>query len=72
MEIDSGVVLPPSNHRGGFYKYPWESMKIGDSFLILDKTIQHMSSIANRASTRLGCKFSCRSMDGGVRVFRVS
>jgi hypothetical protein len=70
MEIQKGLELP--KHGGGFRKYPWEGMQIGDSFLISDKSITSVSSVANRASARLGMKFSCRSTDAGVRVWRVS
>lgn len=70
MEIENGVPLP--RHKGGFYKYPWHLMEIGDSFLVDDRSIQTMASVANRASARLGFKFSCRSTDEGVRVWRIA
>lgn len=70
MEIEGGI--PVSEHRGGFYKYPWQEMQVGDSFLVADKTIQSMSSVANRAAARFGFKFSCRSTDEGVRIWRIS
>lgn len=54
-------------------KYPFGLMEIGDSFLAKGKNIKSFSPyisvwVRRNSSDR---KFSCRSVDGGVRVWRV-
>lgn len=72
MQIDSHIPIPPK--RGGYYKYDWESLKVGDSFFTPGITINSMAGTANRAGTRLGMTFRCSTVTEkgktGVRVWR--
>ena len=69
--VDRNIPIPPRLNGGGYYKYPWESMEIGDSFLAT-VTLSTMSSVANRAAKRTGRKFSCRTTKDGIRVWRIA
>lgn len=64
------VPIPPK--RGGNRKYPWGDMQIGDSFLAKKAKLGTISSVAYRAAKRLGFKFSCRTENNGVRVWRIA
>jgi len=66
--VSASASIPPK--RGGNFKYPWNSLAVGDSFLVTVK-IGVISSAAGRASKRLGRKFSCRTTDEGIRVWRI-
>ena len=73
MQIQSNIPIP-EDHRGGFYRYKWDEMGIGDSFFVPGISIQSLSSAANRAAARFEMRFTCRTVteDGieGVRVWR--
>lgn len=75
MTLDHSVPMP--GHRGGFFKYDWAGMRVGDSFFEPDKSIHSMSSVALRAGRRLGMTFTCSTVTEGegvgvlgVRVWR--
>ena len=53
-------------------KYPWATMAIEDSFFVPDVIIVRFSAQAVNAGKRFGRKFSCRTMEGGVRVWRIA
>lgn len=62
-----------SNKQGRPPVYPWASMEVGDSFLAEGKAIGRMSPVAHaRAANHPGEKYACRTVDGGVRVWRVA
>lgn len=69
IEIETGVPLP---HKGRWRAlYPWRDMIIGDSFFVPGKTPKTMTGSAAHARKQLGFKFTLRSVDGGVRVWRI-
>lgn len=65
IKIDIGVPLPDVRIR-----YPWKQLNIGDSFFVHSKT--DMNAAASQASKRLGMRFTCRAVDGGIRVWRIA
>lgn len=76
MRIDTQEThpYPKPPRRGGFYKYRWSEMRVGDSFFVPCGKISTMSSVANRAAARLGTKYTCSTVTEntirGVRVWR--
>lgn len=67
-----GVPVPPPSTRS---KYPWRSMKVGESFLIEATTNERVKAAHAQvaaAATRTGRRFTARRMapEGGVRVWR--
>jgi len=72
IEIEKGIPLPEVKRgRKGNYRYPWRDMAIGDSFLAPDADIRYMAASAVGARKRLGRRFACRTVEGGVRVWRI-
>lgn len=80
MKIESGIPIPP--RRSGYArgsnkpKYPWQSMRVGDSFLVpgeasVQQQIAVGSAASKRAATYPGEKYVVRAVIGGVRVWRV-
>lgn len=68
---------PPGHHKGGGtkgmkWRYPFGSMKVGDSFLVPDgdATVNRLRAAASQAARRLGFKFAVRQLDEGFRVWR--
>ena len=68
IEIEKGVPPPPT-HKGK--KYPFGDMDVGDSFLVPGAKVTTLS-VAKRDYERGGRKFICRTVDDGVRVWRVA
>lgn len=71
VEIECKIPIP--NHRvaGDRSKYPWLTMKVGDSFFVPDRTIAAFSSIVVQAAKRFDTKYTCRTENEGVRVWRI-
>lgn len=74
-KIDHDVPPPPDRR-----KYPWESMKVGDSFFV-DCKPHERESRADRAFSSglkwarrngVDAKFSVRSERTGIRVWRIA
>lgn len=71
IDIEKGVPMP--NFLGGTgYRYPWSKMEVGDSFFVTDRTSTSVSGSATAAAKRGHGKFRCRTVEGGVRVWRVA
>ena len=51
-------------------KYPWRKLAVGQSFLVEGFPIQSVSRQAIAAAKRTGFHFTCRTVKGGVRVWR--
>lgn len=75
-EIEKGVPLPAP--RSGRTPSPLmitlRAMQPGDSVLVPSGTVPRntLSSIAVTAGRELGGKFTVRSVDGGLRVWRIA
>lgn len=68
FKIEKGLPVPM---RPGARKFPFGEMEIGDSFFVPGAKIATVMTLARRASLRTGYKFTGRTMDGGVRCWRV-
>ena len=71
--IESGipVTMFSNNQRGGYNsKYPFRKMKVGDSFLV-NSNFHNVRSCAYMASRRGLGKFVSRTVEGGLRIWRV-
>ena len=67
--IEKGVPVTRRTSAGGTRKYPWNEMKVGDSFFVPEKTAGQLSiTIASRAT---GFMFTTRTENGGIRVWRI-
>lgn len=69
--IEKGVVLPPHPTFNG--KYPWRSMKVGDSFHVDGVSVQRLGNAARTwaAGRQNGWKFAARTEGKGARVWRI-
>ena len=71
MQIDIDKDVPvPSNTRVR-NRYPYELLKVGESFFVKDVALQSMYNTNFRWGRKLSRRFISRSEDGGVRVWRV-
>lgn len=72
IKIDKRIPLPSKPCGVGRPDlYPWAVMNVGDSFLIAGGNSQSAASMAYTAGKRNDRKFAVRSVDGGVRVWRI-
>jgi hypothetical protein len=70
---DSKHPIPANIGAGRPPKYPWATMKIGDSFLFPDHLkSQSCYNIAKYGGLRNGVKFSVRKTDEGYRCWRIA
>lgn len=73
MKIEKGVEIPVINKNGGRPAiYPFKQMLPGDSVLFLgEKTGGKVYLAAMSHGKRHGQVFSGRSVDGGLRIWRI-
>lgn len=77
IKVDSDIPIPEAS-RQGVKKYPFDTMRVGQSFLF-----EHNYETQRVACQRIGAiaatwvskhksnrKFSCRTVEGGIRVWR--
>jgi len=70
IKIEKGVPLPRVQVSGS--KYPFVMMQPGDSFFLKEVKLNSTNYHLTRANKNLKPKrFSARTVDGGVRVWRV-
>lgn len=73
MNIEKGIPAPESALKGRT-KYPWPKMDIGDSVFFEGEpggTQCNASKASIMYGKRTGKKFASRSIDGGVRIWRI-
>lgn len=73
IPIDRKVPLPKPQ-RGPRAKYPFRTMKKGDSFLVSSKARNEFNvrCASYMASRRLKVKFTVRRVPEGIRVWRIA
>lgn len=69
VKIERGIPVPSIDAR---VRWPWKRLEVGDSFLAEGKKMKGFQPYVSRAGTVIGRKFICRSVEGGVRVWRVA
>ncbi len=70
IKIERGIPLARDG-RGRRSSLPWEDMQIGDSFLVPRGKINNCCKIAGDHALRRGTKYACRTVEGGVRIWRM-
>lgn len=71
-QIDKDVELPSTGRSS---VYPFSKMEVGDSFLVATDDKRRAASLRACASTyakKNSVKFTCKQVDGGVRVWRTA
>jgi hypothetical protein len=69
IKIDKKVPLDAEHPRR---KYPFNKLeKVGWSFLMREGNVSSIRSAANLYGKRHGCKFSVRTTEEGIRVWRI-
>lgn len=74
IEIEKGVPVAPKAGGASPPKYPWKKMAVGDSFFVPKVKPSSLSRQAHLAAQAIGngTRFITRTVEGGVRVWRVS
>lgn len=77
IKVERGIPVPKRSRRGK-PRYPWDKMRVGDSFLVecpkneAIKAQNTVSSCGAAWARKHGGQFTTRAVDGGVRVWRIS
>lgn len=70
IKIDKNIPLPKT--RVPANAYPFDTLKVGESFLIPGKIAYNVASYASVAKKRFpGKDFTCRTVAGGARIWRI-
>lgn len=73
IKVEKGIPIPEKPRKGGKpAKYPWATMDVGDSFFVEGVPLANFASGAYNAAKLLNRKFSLRTVEGGVRVWRIT
>lgn len=73
LRMDSEAAFPAPIKTDDSFIYPWEDMQVGEgSFFVPGKPIQAVSRRVQKRQKASGHRYSCRAMDGGVRVWRMA
>ena len=67
--IEKNVPILPTIHR---HKYPFDKLKVGESFQVLGKTSTCMGGTTCRWKKKLGWDYTIRRTENGCRVWRVA
>ena len=74
FKLERGVPVPKKGggRQKGQTKYPFAIMKIGDSFMAAS-SLSGIGTVSRKWARSTGSKaiFTCRTVDGGVRIWRV-
>lgn len=73
VEIESDIPVPASYTNGRPASYPFRKMEVGQSIFIPSDEVlpQQAAKRAYTAGRRAGFRFTCRKVEGGVRIWRV-
>ena len=71
-KIEKNVPLPPAGGCHVGLREVLQKMKVGDSLKVSDKPRGTLASLLVKESRRAGSKFTTRSQDDGIRVWRLS
>jgi hypothetical protein len=68
IAIEKGIPVPLP---GRATRYPWDLLEVGDSFLVTErlKSARVGACIRNKGSEK---KFVSRSVEGGLRIWRLA
>jgi hypothetical protein len=69
-KVEKNVPIPPKGRTIGPYKYPFAYMEVGDSFFVKNGNPKRISVSCRGYTIRKSGKFCCRTVPGGVRVWR--
>ena len=79
--IEENITVPKQYRPGRPAKYPWKELGIsmmmdgeliGPAFFIPGGKIHIIGTIAGQFGKRNNMKFTCRTVDGGVQVWRIA
>ncbi len=73
LKIDKDVPIPYA--RGRHSQYPFADMEVGDSFFVPTSPGRKVSASVNswnRTHPDKPFKFTCRTVEGGTRVWRIA
>lgn len=66
---EKDVPIPQISHKD--VKYPWRVLEIGDSFFIENGKMSSIAGSKDWAQKQLRRKFTARTVEGGIRVWRI-
>ena len=69
IKIDTGIPIPRKRSE---LKYPFGALRVGESLFVNNCTPGALSGSRQYAAQKYGFKFVMRTVEGGVRVWRIA
>lgn len=72
-KIEKGIAIPEpgAGRKKGVSKYPFAQMKVGDSFFVAGKKQEKFHSAMACTRRAQGFRFATRTVEGGIRIWRI-
>lgn len=76
--VDSNVFLVEDGHPlpvGGYSRYPWRGMEVGQSFFVPKGSRNRIGAAMagfHKSRRNNGARFTLRTVEGGIRVWRIA
>ena len=72
FEIEKHIPIPEHTGSGARPKYPFADMEVGDSFFAPNMTARSLINASQWHANKTGKKFTCSTVEGGARCWRVA
>lgn len=74
IKVEKKIKVPKKHGGGPKGKYPWNELKVGDSFFIPNSVSSPYSSLYsyNTNKAKIPIKITTRKENGGLRVWRIA
>ena len=67
VEIEVGIPTPKR-----LPALPYTQVQVGESFLVVDRVMRTVLNLNYKMGKKLGRKFTCRTEERGIRVWRIA
>jgi len=72
FQIEKNIPAPVHMGSGAKPKYPFAQMEVGDSFFAPNMTARALINASQWHANKTGKKFTCSTVEGGARCWRVA
>lgn len=71
FKIETGIPIPEIGSRKSGISFALRALNVGDSFFIPEKGLNYTTGFVGQIRKSTGRQFACRTIDGGVRIWRI-
>jgi len=71
FKVEKGIPFP-DDRKTRNRRFPWKQLDVGDSFFVPEVTVKSICGSLAYARKSTQYAFSCRAVEGGIRVWRIA